>query len=935
MPYCPVDFSPTGGPPVPIHQLTTSQKNALFDSSQFRAEMTLSTSPLPAYRKCLKQAEALMHQWFDDGEPIQTLVRGRAWLIDQFLATAWNHLFRQETSISLLAVGGYGRAELHPHSDIDILILLKSEPTKAQEEHISQFLMLLWDINLKVGSSVRTLDECQELASKDLTIITNLIESRTIAGPADLHREMLNSISKQAMWDSKSYLQAKYEEQRQRHRKFNDTEYNLEPNLKSSPGGLRDLHMISWVIRRHYMGAEGITKALEQHGQPPSDLQMLCNKGLLTESEYRVQERAKEFLWKVRWGLHCLAGRCEDRLLFDHQRALAKTFGYEDREGSLAVEQFMQHYFRCVMHLGSFNELLMQHFDDEIFNAGEEPAITPVNEHFQIRNNYIEILHPDVFKQHPPAILEMFVLMTRNPDILGARAATIRQLREDRHLVNAEFRADPRNIKLFMELMRAPYGLTISLRRLLRHGILARYLPEFSGLVGQMQHDLFHIYTVDAHTLLAVRFVRSFSYKENKARFPIASKIMQRIKQPELLYIAALYHDIGKGRGGDHSELGALDAQAFAERHHLNDKDKSLIIWLVRHHLVMATTAQRKDLSDPEVIYTFASLVKTRERLDYLYALTVADINATNPKLWNGWRASLLRQLYAETKRMLRLGLDQAEDREAHIEQHQQQARQELREYGHDAASIQKIWQALEDDYFLRHTSEEIAWHTDALLNQPRAPEKEQQTPLIMLRETTDREHEGGTMVFVCAPDRPHLFAACAAIFDQLNLSIHDARIFTSERGYSLDSFVVLEADNTPVGNNPERIQEIKTQLQSALHDPDNFPSLIQRRTPRQLKHFARPPRIVISHEAHNNRTVLEVHATDRPGLLALIGRTFMELELVLQNAKIITLGEKVEDVFFITDMTNQSISDPERCEEIRKTLSDRLLNFARQDHIK
>ncbi|MGY0217357.1 [protein-PII] uridylyltransferase [Endozoicomonadaceae bacterium StTr2] len=916
---------------MPRHTLTESQKDELFNASQFRAEMTLSRSPLPAYRKYLKKAETLMHQWFDRNLPIQTLVRGRAWLMDQFLASGWNHLFGQDAGIALLAVGGYGRAELHPHSDIDILILLDAEPDTKQQENIGQFLTLLWDIGLKVGSSVRTLDESQTLAEQDLTIITNLIESRTIAGPTKLHRKMLNRISKKIMWDSKRFLQAKYEEQRERHRKFNDTEYNLEPNLKSSPGGLRDLHMISWVLRRHFMGSRGIIKALEDHGQPLSNLYMLHEKGLLTQSEYRIQERAKEFLWKVRWGLHRLAGRCEDRLLFDYQRALATEFGYEDREGSLAVEQFMQHYFRCVMHLGTFNELLLQHFDDEILNAGNTSKVRVINERFQVRNNYIEIVHPEVFQQHPPALLEMFVLMTQDSSILGARAATLRQLREDRHLVNSEFRDDPRNVALFMELMRAPYGLTIGLRRLVRHGILPRYLPEFSGLVGQMQHDLFHIYTVDAHTLLTVKFLRSFSYKENRAKFPIASKIVRQMDKPELLYLAGLYHDIGKGRGGDHSDLGAQDAAAFAKRHYLTQKESDLLVWLVRNHLIMSTTAQRKDLSDPEVIYAFASQVKTRERLDFLYALTVADINATSPKLWNGWRASLLRQLYAETKRMLRLGLSKAEDREKHIEQHQQAALEELRECGHDAAGIKKIWQALEDDYFLQHSSEEIAWHTDALLNRSRTTES---GPLVLLRETTEREHEGGTMVFVCADDRPHLFAACAAALDQLNLSIHDARIFTSERGYSLDSFVVLETNNTPVGNNPERIHEIKQRMQSALQDPDNFPDLIRRRTPRQLKHFAYPPKIIITHEPHNNRTVLEVHATDRPGLLALIGRTFMELGLLLQNAKIITLGEKVEDVFFITDMAGQPIHSPDQCKDIQDTLTEKLLNFARQDHI-
>ncbi|MTI13389.1 [protein-PII] uridylyltransferase [Sansalvadorimonas verongulae] len=895
--------------------LSDLQKTALFNRSQFRAELTIAPHPAQAYKKCIEQAELQMDTWFGEDMPIQALVTGRAWLIDQVLTLAWEHLAGQDAEdIALVAVGGYGRAELHPQSDIDILILLKHEDAEPHRDTIEKFLTLLWDINLKVGSSVRSIRECATQGREDLTIITNMIESRLLSGRENLFTSMQEAISPATMWPSKEYLKAKYKEQKARHRKFNQTEYDLEPNLKSSPGGLRDLHMVGWVTRRHY-GTD--------------DPKELVRIGFLEEREYHMLVRARDFLWKVRWALHRLSGRPEDRLLFDHQRTLARQFGYKDIEGgALAVEQFMQKYFRAVMILGVMNDLLLQHFDDNILDAGKEQEIISLNERFQVCNAYIEITHPDVFTRNPESIIEVFVLMSGNPFILGLTAETIRAIREARLLIDDDYRNNPKVHEQFLRLMRSPYAITASLRRMVRYGVLGRYLPEFGRIIGQMQHDMFHNYTVDAHTLLLIKHLRRFNYKENQEQFPVACAAKKRLPKPELLYIAGLYHDIGKGRGGDHSVLGAADARAFCQRHGLSAADTSLVEWLVRHHLTMSVTAQRQDLSDPETINNFAQLVGDSRRLDYLYCLTVADINATNPSLWNGWRASLLRELFRQTRQALHRGLENPIDKQENIDDTQHLARQMLQARGVDINKTETFWQEFGDEYFLRHNASEVAWQTQGILeSRQTSNQNEDQWPLVLIRESTERRYEGGTAVFICTPDTPHLFAACTMALGEMNLTIHDARIITAASGLALDTFIVLDASNgQPLRDDLPRIERICAHIRKTLNsDALARPGFGATHIPRQLRHFAREPVITLSNDPVNHRTVVEVNTVDRPGILAHIGRVFMEQKVLIQKAKVSTLGEKVEDVFFITDIHGEAISDPEKVQQLHKALSQQL----------
>lgn len=878
----------------------------LFDPSQFQAELALKSSPIAAFKKAIQQARSVLDQRFCSQRDIRRLIHERAWFVDQLLAAAWQRFaWGEADDIALLAVGGYGRGELHPYSDIDLLILLERANHEQHRENIEGFLTLLWDIGLEVGQSVRSVAECAEEARADLTVITNLMESRTIAGPEHLRQRMQDATSAEQMWPSRAFFLGKREEQRARHRKYNDTEYNLEPNVKGSPGGLRDIQTILWIARRQF---------------GTLNLQAMAAQGFLIESEASLLTASQDLLWKVRYALHMLAGRAEDRLLFDYQNRIAELLGLHDQPGKLAVEQMMQKYYRAVMAVAELNDLIMQHFQEVILDAGQSPLAQPLNSRFLVRGRFLVAAHPKVFQRTPFAILEIFVLLAQNPHLKGVEAGTIRLLRDARHLIDEDFRRDIRNTSLFIELFKSREGIHRNLRRMNRYGILGRYLPEFGRIVGQMQHDLFHIYTVDAHTLNLIKHLRKFRWPEMAEKFPLAAELIDTLAKPELIYIAGLYHDIGKGRGGDHSELGAVDAEAFCLRHQLPAWDSRLVVWLVRNHLIMSTTAQRQDISDPQVIYDFAQRVGDQTRLDYLYVLTVADINATNPTLWNAWRASLLRQLYSATKATLRRGLENPLDREEQIRQTQDSARELLIAAEQDADQAELLWSQLGDDYFLRHSPDDVAWHTAAILQHPHG-----QDPLVLIRGSSQQELGGATQIFIYAPDQHDFFAVTVAAMSQLNLDIQDARIITSTSQFTLDTYMVLDADGGAIGDNPARIREIRDGLVAALKNPDDYPTIIQRRVPRQLKHFAFAPQVTIHNDAQRPVTVLEVIAPDRPGLLARLGRIFLDFDLSLQNAKIATLGERVEDVFFITDADNQPLADPELCSRLQQTIVGQL----------
>jgi [protein-PII] uridylyltransferase len=880
--------------------MTTSN---LFDANAFDAALSRrAQTPVVLFRDALKQGQSHLQRRFLDGADVAPLVLARADLIDQLLTRAFAHV-ANAPDCALVAVGGYGRGELHPHSDIDILLLVPDGAGDQVGPALERFVTFLWDIGLHIGHSVRTVAECVQEATHDVTIATNLMESRLLSGPRALYDALQTAVAADRIWPSREFFEAKLGEQIARHRKFNDTSYNLEPNIKEGPGGLRDIQMIGWVAKRHFGAAT---------------LHELVGHGFLTEDEFDALEDGQRFLWTVRFGLHVLTGRREDRLLFDHQRALAKQFGYKEESGRLAVEAFMKRYYRTVMELNRLNEMLLQLFREAILIGDDAAPPAPINNRFQSRNGFVEAVNDGVFKRYPFALLEIFLVLAQHPHLKGVRAQTIRLIRNHRYLINDTFRNDLRCRSLFMELLRQPHGITHELRRMNRYGVLAAYLPMFGAIVGQMQHDLFHHYTVDEHTLFVVRNLRRFTVPEYAHEFPMCSELIQRIPKPEVLYLAGLFHDIAKGRGGDHSTLGAEDARAFAQHHGLSEFDTRLLVWLVKNHLIMSTTAQRKDISDAGVVTEFATAVANQTRLDHLYLLTVADIRATNPNLWNSWKNALLTELYLATTRAFRRGLANPLDQREVIRETQLEARRLLAASGANADDVERLWATFGDDYFVRYSADRVAWHARAILEQA-----DRDAPLVLI-QSQGHYGRGGTEIFIYARDRDDLFAIVTTALDHLHLNIVDARIISTLDGHTLDTYTVLEHDGVPIAN-PARLSEIVDDLKRRLARPCTPPRPTPRHMPRHLKHFAVRTQITFVPEPDHGRTVMEVTTTDRPGLLAQISHAMIQCDVRLKNARIATLGERVEDIFYITDDNNRPLDDLQRREQLAGMIRDYL----------
>ena len=861
------------------------------------AALESTSDPVAAFRTALADGDASLKQRFADDEAVEALVRDRARMVDIVLRSAWRlHVGAHAKDVNLIAVGGYGRGELHPCSDIDVLILLPKSEVFEAEAGIERFLAFLWDIGLEVGHSVRTIDDCQRESAADVSVATTFIEARLLAGPDHLFQSMRRAIAQDKVWSSKAFFEAKVAEQQARHHRYHDTGYNLEPNVKASPGGLRDIQTIGWVAKRHF-GAE--------------TLEELIGHGFVTAAELRKLRQAQAFLWKVRFALHVLTGRREDRLLFDHQIRIAKMFGYEDASYTLAVEQFMQRYYRTVMDVSLLNEMLLQLFREAILNEGES-SIVPLNPRFQLRNDYLEVTSEDTFVRHPSAILELFRLMQDNPDVRGVRATTIRSLGRHLWLIDEEFRQNPRHHRLFLEILRAPAGVTHELRRMNLYGVLGRYIPAFGRVVGRMQYDLFHAYTVDAHILFVLRNLRRLVLPRFEHELPEMSRLMATIQRPEVAYLAALFHDIAKGRGGDHSELGAVDAEAFCLEQGLSRYDAKLVAWLVRHHLIFSVTAQKKDISDPKVIQEFARTVGDQTHLDYLYLLTVADVRGTNPKLWNSWKSSLFRDFYERVRRVLRRGLETPLEHEELVAETRAHALEllDLEHVSRERAA--QIWSRFNDIYFLRYSPAEVAWHTKLLA----ATEPEDVSLLVAVRTEVER---GGNAVLTVGPHRQQNFARTTALLDQMGLNIVDARITPLDGGLGLDTYLVLEDTGQPIADR-HRAQQIETQLRRVLQSADTDLPVVTRRAPRQVRMFSTPTQITFSEDPLQHRTVLEIIAGDRPGLLSEIGKVFLAENIDVVTAKIMTIGERAEDVFYLTDDQGGPLG-----ETARKRLQERL----------
>ena len=877
-----------------------AQLNAplFFDQKRFVKDIAEGDA-ISIFRNALSAAQNHFNNRFHEGEEVHTLVNESARFADLILHYAWNQ-FEWDKDISLIAVGGYGRGELHPHSDIDLLILMRRDRPQKYRQNIEQFLTFLWDIQLKIGHSVRSLSQCVDEAKGDITIATNLMETRLVCGNGDLRDAMLKKTGPNKIWSSANFYRGKIDEQSARHRKHDDTEYNLEPNIKEAPGGLRDIQLINWTAKRHFQ--------LHRRSQ-------LVHAGFLSDEEYLTLRRDEEFLWKVRYGLHLIAERPEERLLFDYQRKLATMFGYTDSPGRLAVEKFMQRYYQVVISIRELTDVLLQYLDEVIYPKDKTKVETVINERFLVRDNFLDTVHESVFVDHPPALLELFVLLGENEHIDGIRASAIRQIRLHRKLIDDDFRANPVNRKLFMRLLRTPNKLSIQLSRMNRYGILGSYLPEFGKIVGQTQHDLFHIYPVDVHTLQVVRNLRNFGHPESEEEFPVAASIFKSLDKPELIIIAALYHDIAKGRGGDHSLLGSADIADFATRHGVQPREVKLLQWLVENHLLMSTVSQREDTSDPDVIYKFAAHVGDLMHLEHLYLLTVADINATNPRLWTDWKGSLMHNLYFETKLALQGGLGLPDEKADWIKDAKNAALSLLTEQNVSEAQALSVWNGVDEEFFLREEANDIATFTKAII-----ANTDDNAPVLLLCDVGD-EFPVATQIFVHAKDRQNIFSITAAVLDKLHLNIQDARLHTTHDNRAFDVFYVLDDEGHPVGDKPQLCNSIIEALREGILDPSSVSFDVQRRTTRQLKNFAVETVASLRNDPETNTTVLEVITPDRPGLLAHLASIFLRYGLNLYNAKITTLGERVEDTFYVTDYNHEPLTDLEFSAKIQETI--------------
>ena len=865
-----------------------STKDNLFNSREFDQSLAGANNPLPLFRAALQAGRETLRQRFYDNSGAAALVTAHAWLIDQLMTRAWRRhlsLLPAGIPVALVAVGGYGRGELHPASDIDVMILLdKNDPARTRS-FIEALVRFFWDMGLEVGHSVRTLKDCVREAKNDLTVATNLMEGRWLDGDEKLFEKMRRVTHASKIWPSHKFFAAKRREQIARHHHFDDTAYNLEPNIKDGPGGLRDIQTISWVTQRQF---------------DTSSLHDLVGHGFLSEEEYHTLIHERNFLWHVRAGLHYLAGRREDRLLFDHQRALAREFGYTDRPGFLAVEQFMKRYYRTIKELSLLSEILLQHFDEVILARGRTKT-KPINRRFQSHYGFVEVTHPRVFERASFAMLEIFLILQQHPELKGVRAGTIRLIRANLHRIDDSFRQDLACRSLFMEIMRQPRGITHELRRMNAYGVLGAYLPAFGRVVGQMQHDLFHVYTVDAHSLMVVRNLRRFTVPEFRGEFPLASEIIQKLVKPERLYLGGLFHDIAKGRGGDHSQLGEKEAEAFCRLHNLSEYDTRFICWLVRHHLVMSSTAQREDISDPDIVMHFAQLVGDQEHLDNLYLLTVADMRGTSPTVWNAWKGRLLSQLYSATTRLLRRGIAQPIDLQEHIADLRRSALEKLGPAGLSEAQVNRFWQDLDGEYFLPYDAESLAWHAQVI-----AGDHATDLPIVATRYTPDL---GGSEFLIYTPDRDDLFVVMTAGFDRLNLSIMDARIHTLHNGFALDTFVVLDHSGQAVSD-PNALAQLQKAMRDQLLNPRPGRDPQSAHLPRQLKHFPIETRVVFGPSPKGQLTLMEVTAQDRPGLLYQVGLALKQCHVNLVAAKVATYGERAEDIFFINTRERQPLTD-------------------------
>ena len=841
-----------------------------------------------ALRQLLGDVDRSLATAFRDGADATALAQRRGESVQRIVVHVWMACLGDVNDAALFAVGGFGRGLLFPCSDVDLLALVgPSEPARLRA--LEQCFATLWDIGLKVGHAVRDLAQCRALAAQDASVFTSLLDARRLAGDPSMEQGLRAIVDDPALWPPAAYLAARLAERDARHARFNDTAYNLEPNLKDGPGGLRTLDSLRWLGRRL------------AHAE---DFDDMVAEGLLDPAEKDTLEQAQATLRRYRFALHLEAGRAEERLLFDYQRALAARLGFQDEhEKNLGVEQFMQGYYRAASQVERLGVQIAERFEEML----EPPtAAQPVGEDFVRYGRRLAARDPDIFMRRHAALVDAFIARLGEPGITGFTADTMRRMHQASAVLDGSLAEDPEVLAAFLRLLRLGAPAVEAMWRMNRHGLLAAILPAFGKVFGRMQYDLFHVYTVDEHTLRVLRNVARFAEPAAANEFPIACEIWPTLPRPELLLLAALFHDIAKGRGGDHSVLGEEEALSFGRRLGLPEEDTQLVAWLVRWHLLMSTTAQRQDITDPDVVQRFAEAVGAPTRLDLLYLLTIADIIGTSPKLWNGWKDRLLADLYTATRYALRSEEELPHDADARVRACREQALALLEKDGYTAEACARAWRGFPEQSFLRHRPEQIAWQTAAII------EAKGSTPLVAVHPQSVR---GTTELFVYTPDRDGLFAAVAIMLDRLHFSVMEARILSSSTGMALDTFLLLESESQQPAS-AERAEELKQRLHRALSQAGHVHQPSRRSMSRHLKHFQAAPKISFSTVA--GRTRLALVCSDRPGLLAAVAQAMFEAGVRVHDARIATFGERVEDFFLITDRHDAPLG-PE--------LQDRLLH--------
>ena len=859
---------------------------------------------------------------FQEGVAAITLIKERSAEIDLLLQTLWDELTNSFGNIqeycTLIAVGGYGREELHPYSDIDLLII--SEPNSINPEHnsgIEKFITKLWDLGLQIGHSVRSIDECIEESKNDITVTTNLLEARWLAGSKLLYSRLESVMREDSIWPSDPFFIAKRSEQEERLNRHNGTAYNLEPNIKEGAGGLRDIQNIIWVTQRHF-GSRKIRSLVEHN--------------FLTVEECAYLEGGQERLWEIRFALHLIAGRAEERLLFEHQSELADHFGHLDNVDKRGVESFMHSYFRLIHSLSLLNEILLQLFEEKLLTPDAGGVLIAIDENFSLRSGYLT-LQPNNgseqsrFEENPTLILKLFLLLSQDSTIKGLTADTIRQIRSSLNSIDNNFRANPVNRELFLQFFKRPKGLTHQFRQMNRYGVLGAYLPEFEKIIGLMQYDLFHAYTVDEHTLFVVRNLRRLTVSEYRNEYPQLSKIILNIANPERLYIAALFHDIAKGRGGDHSKLGVEIVRNFCTQHQVEEDATTDICWLVENHLMMSSFAQRRDIDDPAEIHAFTQLITNQDRLELLYLLTVADIRATNPTLWNHWKESLLSRLYQYTTDALNRGLKEGDISKELESEHRERARQLIRINSDlnnsDLSSsklkitdekVEELWSTLDSDYFQKEDPDSISWHTESILGSS-------ERPLVTLNPDSQ---QGGSEILIYSCDRQFLFPILVHAIESLGLDIQAAKINTTKDSYALDVFNVLNSRGGIISDSSEA-EKIEKRLLREIESTTLLSQPVAFRKTRLQKHFHNESRVEFEQDRSNAQTILEIHTNDQPGVLSTICRTLMGCNIRIHGAKIATLGERVEDRFWVTHQDSSPLLDEKFNQKISKELRQEL----------